>query len=349
MVYFGYENVYSKKEWHIMTTTTTIQRVATGDVVSVASGGVFVPVAGTYLDGFKNELTRDTMAGALDVAAQHLGELAGYDDDGQPVYNATHRDAIAWHELSPARYAYVRNKVAKKYSPSTTNKAMVAVRGCARLAWLDGVIPHDVYARVLVATEAVKVHRNATHGRIITNDTYRAVIDATPATTPAGVRNVAILHMMRGAGLRRDEVAGMTRGSYDVERGAVHIVGKGAKPRTVYLPPVARVALDAWVSLRDGVASGGAMFVRINKAGVVSCHGMTAQAIYNVVIERMATVGATIRPHDLRRTYATHEARRGVPLPVLQRQLGHASLATTSIYMMHDDDEQQRHAAGLVL
>jgi site-specific recombinase XerC len=226
---------------------------------------------------------------------------------------------------------------------------MVAVRGCARLAWLDGLIPHDVYARVLDATKAVKVHRNATHGRVITNDTYRAVIDATPATTPAGVRNVAILHMMRGAGLRRDEVAGMTRGSYDVERGAVHIIGKGAKPRTVYLPPVARVALDAWVSVRDAVASGDAMFVRINKAGVVSCHGMTAQAVYNVVIERMATVGATIRPHDLRRTYATHEARRGVPLPVLQRQLGHASLATTSIYMMHDDDEQQRHAAGLVL
>jgi integrase/recombinase XerD len=315
-----------------MTTTTTIQRMATGDVVVVASGGV--SVAGAYLDGFVNALTRRTMTGALDVAALYLG---------------VDRDAIAWHVISPARYADMRSHIAKKHSPSTTNKAMVAVRGCARLAWLDGLIPHDVYARVLDATKAVKVHRNATHGRIITNDTYRAVIDATPATTPAGVRNVAILHMMRGAGLRRDEVAGMTRGSYDVERGAVHIIGKGAKPRTVYLPPVARVALDAWVSVRDAVASGDAMFVRINKAGVVSCHGMTAQAVYNVVIERMATVGATIRPHDLRRTYATHEARRGVPLPVLQRQLGHASLATTSIYMMHDDDEQQRHAAGLVL
>ena len=333
---------------HTMT-TTTIQRVATGEVVMVASGGV--SVAGAYLKNIPDTklLTRRAMAGALDVAAQHLGELAGYDDDGQPVYNATHRDAIAWHELSPARYEYMRNKVAGTKSPSTTNKALVAVRGCARLLWLDGLMPHDVYARVLNATKAVKVHRNATHGHTITNDTYRAVIAATPATTPAGVRNVAILHMMRGAGLRRDEVAGMTRGSYDVERGAVHIIGKGAKPRTVYLPPVARVALDAWVLLHDAVASGGAMFVRINKAGVVSCHGMTAQAIYNVVIERMATVGATIRPHDLRRTYATHEARRGVPLPVLQRQLGHASLATTSIYMMHDDDEQQRHAAGLVL
>lgn len=315
-----------------MTTTTTIQRVATGDVVSVASGGV--SVAAVYLRGFTNALTRRTMAGALDVAAQYLG---------------VDRDAIAWHAVSPARYADMRSHIASTKAPSTTNKAMVAVRGCARLAWLDGLIPHEVYARVLDATKAVKVHRNATHGHTITNDTYRAVIAATPATTPAGVRNVAILHMMRGAGLRRDEVAGMTRGSYDVERGAVHIVGKGAKPRTVYLPPVARVALDAWVTLRDGVASGGAMFVRINKAGVVSCHGMTAQAIYNVVIERMATVGAAIRPHDLRRTYATHEARRGVPLPVLQRQLGHASLATTSIYMMHDDDEQQRHAAGLVL
>jgi integrase len=274
------------------------------------------------------------MTGALDVAALYLG---------------VDRDAIAWHKLSPARFDSMRSHIDKKHSPSTTNKAMVAVRGCARLAWLDGLIPHDVYARVLEATKAVKVHRNATHGRIITDTTYRAVIDATPATTPAGVRNVAILHMMRGAGLRRDEVASMTRACYDVERGAVHIVGKGAKPRTVYLPPAARVALDAWLVLRGVASVGVSMFVRINKAGVVSCHGMTAQAIYNVVVDRMATVSAGIRPHDLRRTYATHEARRGVPLPVLQRQLGHASLATTSIYMMHDDDEQQRHAAGLVL
>jgi len=112
----------------------------------VASGGV--SVASVYLDGFKNALTRRTMAGALDVAALFLG---------------VDRDAIAWHKLSPARYADMRSHIDKKHSPSTTNKAMVAVRGCARLAWLDGLMSQEVYARVLDATKAVKVHRNASH------------------------------------------------------------------------------------------------------------------------------------------------------------------------------------------
>ncbi len=80
-------------------------------------------MAGAYLDGFTTALTRRTMAGALDVAAQHLG-----------VY----RDAIAWHTVSPARYADMRSHIASTKAPSTTNKAVVAVRGCARLAWLDG-------------------------------------------------------------------------------------------------------------------------------------------------------------------------------------------------------------------
>lgn len=308
--------------------TTQIQRVIEAGVVPVGGESI----AGVYLRSFTKATTRRTMAGALDVAAVHLG--AGRDD-------------VAWHRISPARYADMRSAIAASYAASTTNKAMVAVRGCVRLAWLDGMMSQEVYARVLDATKAVKVKRNATHGRTISTGTYHDAVAAIDTTTPAGVRDVAMLHLMRGGGLRRDEVAGMTMASYDVELGAVRIVGKGAKPRTVYLPPAARTALDAWVSLRG--ASGGALFVRINKAGVIASDGMTAQAVYDVVTRRMAAVGASIRPHDLRRTYATNEARRGVPLPVLQRQLGHASLATTSVYMMIEEDEQQRHAAGLVL
>lgn len=307
---------------------------ATAPAVGVLSvGGVGVrSVASEYLRRFTNTTTQRTMAAALDTVARVVG---------------VHRDGIAWHAISPAEYESIRSTINAIHKPATTNKCMVAIRGCARLAWLDGLITGDVHQRINEATKAVKVTRNASHGRTISTTAYHGVIDATADGTPAGVRDVAMLHVMRGGGLRREEVASMHIDTYDIEAGAVRIIGKGNKPRVVYLPPAAIVALTAWLAIRG--THTGALFTRINKAGAITTHGMTSQAVYDVVRRRMALCDVSIRPHDLRRTYATHEAKRGTPLPVLQRQLGHASLATTSIYMMHDDAEQQRAAAGLVL
>ena len=290
-------------------------------------------MATVYLRSFKKDTTRRTMAAALDTVAR--------------VMQIHHRDAIQWHTISPAAFADVRSAISATKQPATVNKCMVAIRGCVRLAWLDGLVSGDTHERIKDATTAERVTRNASHGRIISAAAYRDVIETIDDDTPAGTRNVAILHLMRGGGLRRDEIARMGIDAYDIEAGAVRIVGKGDKPRVVYLPPAAVAALAAWLAIRG--ADDGAMFTRINKGGVISLHSMTPQAVYDVVRRAMKLCRVSIRPHDLRRTYATHEAKRGVPLPVLQRQLGHASLSTTSIYMMHDDAEQQRAAAGLIL
>src|SRR3954464_2555250 len=45
-------------------------------------------------------------------------------------------------------------------------------------------------------------------------------------------------------------------------------------------------------------------------------------------------------PHQLRRAHAVELAREGVPLNVIQRQLGHANLGTTSIYLQGIDTEE---------
>jgi len=312
--------------------TASIEVTAPAVGVLSVGGDTVRSVAAEYLRRFNNATTQRTMAAALDTVARVMG---------------VHRDGIAWHRISPAEYASTRSTINAAHKPATTNKCMVAIRGCARLAWLDGLITGDVHQRINEATKAVKVTRNASHGRTISTTAYHSVIDATRDGTPAGVRDVAMLHVMRGGGLRRDEVASMGIDTYDIDAGAVRIIGKGDKPRVVYLPPAAIVALTAWLAIRG--THTGALFTRINKAGAMTTHGMTSQAVYDVVRRRMALCDVSIRPHDLRRTYATNEAKRGTPLPVLQRQLGHASLATTSIYMMHDDAEQQRAAAGLVL
>jgi len=59
---------------------------------------------------------------------------------------------------------------------------------------------------------------------------------------------------------------------------------------------------------------------------------------------RDAAVAAGVRrcfgPHQLRHAHAVELAREGVPLNVIQRQLGHANLGTTSIYLQGIDTQE---------
>ena len=63
-----------------------------------------------------------------------------------------------------------------------------------------------------------------------------------------------------------------------------------------------------------------------------------SQAYVRRVLRKLAERAAIekrVHPHGLRHTHASELAREGVPMPVIQAQLGHASLQTTSVYLDH--------------
>ena len=143
-----------------------------------------------------------------------------------------------------------------------------------------------------------------------------------------GARDLAILLLLYGSGLRVAEAMGLTARVLPMGQ-AMRVTGKRGKTRIVPLVPAVREAINAYVALCPYPLAGeGRLFVGA-KGGPL-----------NPDLVRRAVRGARTRlglpdsltPHALRHSFATHLLARGADLRSLQELLGHASLSSTQIY-----------------
>ena len=156
----------------------------------------------------------------------------------------------------------------------------------------------------------------------------------TPGATDAvaqdavALRDVALLELLYGSGLRIAEATGLDVDELDLDRGRVVVWGKGAKQRTVPLSEPAVDALRRWLAdgrelLATADSPAGAVF--LNRRG----RRLTPRDARRVVDRR---AGEPTHPHALRHTFATHLLDGGADLRVVQELLGHADVATTQRY-----------------
>lgn len=148
----------------------------------------------------------------------------------------------------------------------------------------------------------------------------------------SGKRDRAILALLLGTGIRRDELARLQHNQIQVRDGRTYILdllGKGNRLRTVAIPDWALPTIQAW--LHAAAIDAGAVIRSIHVNGRI--HGtISTSGIWNIVTQHAQSVGLTCSPHDLRRTYAKLSRKGKAPLDVIQRALGHASVATTERY-----------------
>jgi len=144
-------------------------------------------------------------------------------------------------------------------------------------------------------------------------------------------RDVAVLEVLYGAGLRVSECCGLDLGDCDLDRRALTVMGKGAKERRVPLGEPARRALQAYLTdarpvLAGDASPGDAVFLntRGKRLGVRDAR--------RIVDRHPLADGQRLHPHVLRHAYATHLLEGGADLRVVQELLGHTDLATTQIY-----------------
>ena len=169
---------------------------------------------------------------------------------------------------------------------------------------------------------------------ILTQDEVRALIRACSSRAPTGVRNRALLVTLYRAGLRIGETLDLYPKDIDREAGTVRILnGKGKRARTVGLDPTAFSVIERWLDRRQKLGLNGRYPL------FCTLQGEPLKAPYvRVLLPRLARkagVEKRCNPHALRHSHAAELAREGVPINVVQRQLGHASAATTSRYLDH--------------
>jgi len=147
------------------------------------------------------------------------------------------------------------------------------------------------------------------------------------------LRDVALLELLYGTGLRVSEACALDLGDIDRDRYGVPMLlvrhGKGNKAREVPIGGAADRAVIAYLPARKQLAAtGSALFV--NAAG----QRLTPRSVQRLV-KRWTIAGgvhADATPHSLRHSFATHLLDEGVDLRAIQELLGHASLGSTQIY-----------------
>jgi site-specific recombinase XerD len=204
-----------------------------------------------------------------------------------------------WHTLRHQHTAAIRSKLAERYSASTANKMLSALRGVLKAAWQLGQIEVDDYHRT-VDIPAVK-GTTLPRGRALEPGELRALFKTCRDETKAGRRDAALIAVLYGAGLRRSEAAALGIEHFNQETGELRITGKGNRQRLVYATNGSLNALKAWLGVRG--THPGALFPAINKAGRIIPGKITSQAISSMLVKRAEEAGLEhFSPRDLRRS-----------------------------------------------
>jgi integrase/recombinase XerD len=166
--------------------------------------------------------------------------------------------------------------------------------------------------------------------RILDGDEVQRMFEAAEDRAASGqitaVRNLALLELLYGSGLRASELVGLPRGAVRPGQPFLMVRGKGSKERLVPISSRAEEAVAKWLEIAPGgrpwlFPSGKTHLSRVRLFQIV--RAMAADA--GIAPERVS-------PHVLRHAFATHLLSGGADLRVLQSLLGHADIATTQIY-----------------
>ena len=147
-----------------------------------------------------------------------------------------------------------------------------------------------------------------------------------------GARDLAILLLLYGAGLRVAEALSLTGRALPIGS-TLRVTGKRSKTRIVPIVPAIREAIDAYLNLCPYPLSGDTPLFVGARGGPLN-PDLVRRAV--AAARRRLGLPDSMTPHALRHSFATHLLARGADLRSLQELLGHASLSSTQIYTAVD-------------
>ena len=261
---------------------------------------------------------------------------------------------IALSQVNKAALVGYRAFLARGYAPSTVNRRLTVARRLVTEAWELGLLTSQ---------------RNPADGRSVaglkdagdrgkpalTLEQARALLQAARLRNdmPA-LRDVAILHLLIGTGLRRSELAATRLAGLQVQGGhyVLVVLGKGNKRRIVKLTPPVVADLHAWLLAagRGRLAADGRfipgdpnlpLFSPVKRTGrgeaarwEASAAALSAWGVWDIVARRIAAAGLEVdtSPHGLRATFITLALEAGATISRVQDAAGHKDPRTTDRY-----------------
>jgi len=212
------------------------------------------------------------------------------------------------------------------YAERSVARAVVAVRGLHRYLRSE----EDATSDPAAAVGAPATGRSLPRPLSVADVTR--LIDGTGDGSPAGLRDRVALELMYGAGLRISEAIGIDVDDVDDHGRLVRVRGKGDRERIVPFGEPAADALAAWLVRGRPLLEPRSPGLLLNLRG----GRLSRQGLWGAVRRRARAVGleASVTPHTLRHSFATHLLDGGADVREVQELLGHASVTTTQVYTL---------------
>lgn len=215
----------------------------------------------------------------------------------------------------------------------TVNQRLAAVRRLAYEAADSGLLSPELAAGIRRVKGAKQL--GARTGNWLTQEQARLLLEKADGDSLRSARDLAMISVLVGCGLRRAELSALTVENLQIRQGhwaIVDLVGKGNHVRTVPMPVWVKDAVDHWRSFAK--VTSGRVFRAVSRHGTPWGTGISENVIWYVVRRVAARMQMdSLAPHDLRRTCAKLCHVNGGELEQIQFLLGHVSVLTTERYL----------------
>ena len=293
------------------------------------------PLIDRYLTHVRVE--RRLAARTVDLYAIHLATLC-------------EKAAAAGLTLERVQTAHVRRWMTQLHGAGREPRGIALVLSCWRsfYRWMG----HErlVEANPVQDVRAPKAGRPLPKVLAVDDAVRLADLHDLDADPWAEARDRAIVELLYGCGLRVSELVGLdvvasktARGWIDLDAGDAHVLGKGGKRRSVPVGGKAAEALRAWLAVRDDGAALPAARLRDPEAAAALFLGrngtrFSSHSVWKQLKTRSAKAGlnASVHPHMLRHSFASHVLQSSSDLRGVQELLGHANITTTQVYTRLD-------------
>ncbi len=148
------------------------------------------------------------------------------------------------------------------------------------------------------------------------------------------LRDKAMFELFYSSGLRLSELTSLAPGDINDADGTVRVTGKGGKTRIVPVGRHALAALQVWLSARDELVRAGETALFLNRSGTRLGPRAVQLRLKHWAVK--SGLDATLHPHMLRHSFASHVLQSSGDLRAVQEMLGHASISTTQVYTQLD-------------
>lgn len=167
----------------------------------------------------------------------------------------------------------------------------------------------------------------------LSNDEVESLLAAIDRSKPEGERNIAIIEVLYGCGLRVSELVNLKISNIYFNDDFIRVTGKGDKQRLVPLGGMAKKHILIYMNeirIHLKIQKGHEDFLFLNRRG----KQLTRVMIFTIIktLAEKAGIHKSISPHTLRHSFATELIQRGADLRAIQDMLGHESITTTEIY-----------------